>query len=71
MASLLSGGHLLRAPRSLFDNSPLRELVTREVDWQRLAANLEAGHLEGLALCATAYSTARSVAFFPGKTRYR
>jgi NTE family protein len=62
--SLVSGGHLLRAPRSLFDNSPLRELVTGEVDWTRLAANIEAGHLDALALCATAYGTARSVAFF-------
>jgi NTE family protein len=67
MASLLSGGHLMRAPRSLFDNSPLRDLVTREVQWERLSANLEAGVLDGLALCATAYSTARSVAFFQAK----
>src|SRR5262245_3723969 len=45
MISLLSGGHLLRAPRSLFDNSPLREMMTREVSWSRLAGNIEAGHL--------------------------
>jgi NTE family protein len=64
IVSLLSGGHMLRAPRSLFDNSPLRALLTREVDWPRLTANIAAGHLDGLALCATAYGTARSVAFF-------
>jgi len=67
MISLLSGGHMLRAPRSLFDNSPLRELLTRQVDWSRLAGNIEAGHLDGLALCATAYNTARSVAFFQAR----
>lgn len=67
VASLLSGGHMLRAPRSLFDNSPLRQLLTREVDWTRLATNIEAGHLDALALCATAYGTARSVAFFQAK----
>jgi NTE family protein len=67
MVSLLSGGHLLRAPRSLFDNTPLRELLTREVDWSRLAGNIEAGHLDGMALCATAYGTARSVAFFQAR----
>jgi NTE family protein len=67
MASLLSGGHMLRAPRSLFDNSPLRQLLTREVDWSRLATNIESGHLDALALCATAYGTARSVAFFQAK----
>jgi NTE family protein len=67
VASLLSGGHMLRAPRSLFDNSPLRQLLTREVHWSRLANNIEAGHLDALALCATAYGTARSVAFFQAK----
>lgn len=67
MASLLSGGHMLRAPRSLFDNSPLRELLTREVQWEGLGANIESGCLDGLALCATAYGTARSVAFFQAR----
>lgn len=67
IGSLLSGGVLLRAPRSLFDNSPLRKMVTRELDWSRLAQNIEAGNLDGLALCATAYGTARSVAFFQAR----
>lgn len=62
--SLVSGGLLLRAPRSLFDNSPLREMLAREVSWSRLAGNLQAGHLDALALCSTAYGTARSVAYF-------
>jgi NTE family protein len=65
--SLLSGGLLLRAPRSLFDNSPLRAMMLREVDWSRLAGNIEAGHLDALALCSTAYGTARSVAFFQAR----
>lgn len=68
MASLVTGGHL-RAPRSLFDNTPLRHLLTREVHWPRLAQNIEAGHIDGLALCATAYGTARSVAFFEAAAR--
>jgi NTE family protein len=67
MASMLSGGHMLRAPRSLFDNSPLREMLTREVEWSRLSSNIEAGYLDALALCATAYGTARSVAFFQAR----
>jgi NTE family protein len=67
MASMLSGGHVLRAPRSLFDNAPLRELLTREVEWSRLSTNIDEGYLDALALCATAYGTARSVAFFQAK----
>lgn len=65
--SLLSGGLLLRVPQSLFDNSPLRELLTREVQWPGVAASIEAGHLDALALCSTGYGTARSVAFFEAK----
>ena len=65
--SLLSGGMLMRVPRSLFDNTPLRELLTREVQWRGLAINIARGNLDALALCATSYGTARSVAFFQGR----
>ncbi|HXC60920.1 MAG TPA: patatin-like phospholipase family protein, partial [Steroidobacteraceae bacterium] len=65
--SLLSGGLLLKMPRSLFDNTPLRELLTREVRWRGIARSLRSGHLDALALCGTGYGTARSVAFFEGR----
>lgn len=68
LISLVSGGRLLRPPRSLFDNAPLRQLLTREVHWSRLAGQIAAGHLDALALCATAYSNARSVAFFEARS---
>jgi NTE family protein len=65
--SLISGGLLLRAPRSLFDNAPLRALLKREVNWSGVSANIAAGHLDALALCSTGYATARSVAFFEAR----
>ena len=65
--SLLSGGLLLKMPRSLFDNTPLRELLTREVRWRGIGRSLRGGHLDALALCSTGYGTARSVAFFEGR----
>ena len=65
--SLMSGGLLLRVPQSLFNNSPLRALLTREVQWPGVAANIAAGHLGALALCSTGYGTARSVAFYQGR----
>jgi NTE family protein len=65
--SLLSGGLLLKMPRSLFDNTPLRELLTREVRWRGIGRNLRGGHLDALALCSTGYGTARSVAFFEAR----
>jgi NTE family protein len=66
MLSALSGGLLLPAPRSLFDNSPLRELLSRRIDWAALRANVEAGALQGVALCATVYSGGRHTVFFEG-----
>ncbi|HEY6451092.1 MAG TPA: patatin-like phospholipase family protein [Steroidobacteraceae bacterium] len=66
MLSLLSGGVLLPPPRALFDNSPLRELLASHLDWRHLQRSIDAGSVRALALCATSYSSATSVAFFQG-----
>lgn len=66
MLSLLSGGYLLPPPQSLFDNTPLRALLARNIDWRHLQRSIRRGHLRALALCATGYSSAASVAFFQG-----
>lgn len=65
--SLVSGGLLLRPPRSLFDNTPLRELLQREVPWRGVGRNIRNGRIDGLALCSTSYGSARSVAFFESR----
>ena len=64
--SLMSGGLLLPPPLALFDNSPLRSLLDSHFDWHGLQRNIDAGQLRSLALCATSYSSATSVAFFQG-----
>jgi len=64
LAALISGGWLLPPPRSLFDNTPLRELLARSVSWSGIEQNLARGRLRAVALCATGYTSARSVAFF-------
>lgn len=64
--SLMSGGLLLPPPRALFDNSPLRALLERSIHWSHLRTSVRRGALKGLALCATSYSSAASVAFFDG-----
>jgi NTE family protein len=66
-ASLLSGGLLASPPRSVFDNTPLRELLKREVPWRGVGRNIRTGRLDALALCATGYGTARSVSFYEGR----
>ena len=64
MLSLLSGGWLLPPPLSLFDNSPLRRLLAKNIDFRHLQRSINRGHLRALALCATGYNSAASVAFF-------
>ncbi len=66
LVSALSGGRAMSAPKSLFDNSPLHELLTHHVDWEAVRGNVAAGHLHAVALCATAYGGGRSNTFFDG-----
>jgi NTE family protein len=64
MLSVASGGWLLPPPRSLLDTSPLRDLLLRTIPLERIAANVETGRVEALAVATTSYSTGRAVAFF-------
>jgi NTE family protein len=67
MGSLLTGG-VVGPPKSLLDNSPLRELLSRVTDFDAVRVNVAQGELRALALCATSYFTARSVSFFEADT---
>ena len=62
--AILSGGWLVPPPRSLFDNTPLRELLERHVNFARIQEALEHGHLEAFAISAATYRRALSVAFY-------
>ena len=64
MASLVLGGWLVGMPSSLLDNTPLRELLKRNVHFPRVRDAIEAGHLEALAVTAAGYGSARSTTFF-------
>jgi NTE family protein len=66
LMSLISGGWLLPPPLALFDNTPLRTLLAGRLDWQGLRRSIDGGDLKALALCATSYASASSVAFFQG-----
>lgn len=64
--SMLSGGWLLPPPRSVFDTSPLRELLQRAIPLERIPASIAAGPVQAIAVATTSYSTGRAVAFFDG-----
>ncbi len=63
-AALVTGGLGVRNPRSLLDNSPLRELLASKVRFSRIAQGIDRGYLDALAITASAYTSARSVTFF-------
>ena len=64
--ALLSGGTVLAPPKSVLDNSPLRELLGVHVDCAGVRRSIARGHLRAFALCSTSYNTGQSVAFYEG-----
>ena len=64
--ALISGGMVLTPPKSVLDNTPLRELLRVHVDCIGIRRSIERGHLHAFALCASSYSSGRTVAFFDG-----
>ena len=67
--TLLSVGWMLRRwikkpPDSLFDNSPLAELLNRMLDFSGLDAGLASGALDALAITASSYTTGMHLTFY-------
>lgn len=67
LKDLTTGGTLGESRANhLLDTTPLRELLTREIDMTRLRTLVQSGHLHGVALSATSYFTGTTVTFFDG-----
>jgi NTE family protein len=64
--ALVSGGVMLSPPKSMLDNSPLRELLGVHVDCAGIRRSIARGHLHAFAVCSTSYTTGHSVAFYDG-----
>jgi len=65
---LTAGGrHPPRRYNHLLDTTPLRELLGREIRFERIRENVELGLLRGMAISATNYETGTSVTFFDGQ----
>ena len=63
-SSLVTGGMMMAPPRALLDNAPLRELLSQRIQFRHLRRSLASGALRALAICASSYTSASSVAFF-------
>jgi NTE family protein len=66
LLSFVSSGLLLPPPRSLLDNSPLRELLERTVVFRGIRRSIAQGRLHALGICATGFTGGRSVTFYEG-----
>ena len=71
LLTLISGGVLVKRPDCLLDNSPLRELLARDVDFDKIATAIEHGSLEALVITASGYSSAKSVSFYQARQGHR
>ena len=71
LAAMVFGGLGVRNPTSLLDNSPLADLLHRNVRFSGIAKAIERGHLEALGVTASAYASARSVTFFQARESVR
>jgi NTE family protein len=61
---LSSGGRVLRQPKSLLDNEPLRDFLSRTLQLQGIAEAIRCGALHGLSVTASGYSSAAAISFF-------
>ena len=64
LGALVTGGTLVRMPKSLLDNSPLRALLHRNVRFPRIEHGIEQGWLDAVSVTAAGYSSAKSTSFF-------
>lgn len=65
--STLTMGWLLRnPPRSLLDNAPLRELLSRHLDFRGIERSIAKGALHALSISASGYESGDNINFFQG-----
>jgi NTE family protein len=64
LGAMVTGGTLVRMPKSLLDNTPLRKLLSRNVRFPRISHGIDQGWLEAVSVTAAGYSSARSTSFF-------
>jgi NTE family protein len=64
MLAMVTGGWLVHPPHSLFDNSPLWELLREKLNFDAIPRGLYKKHLSAVGICATSYANADSVTFY-------
>jgi len=63
-ARLLPFGLGGEAPTSILDNSPLRKLLSDNIDFSQVSKQVLSGEIEAISINASSYSTGQSVSFY-------
>jgi NTE family protein len=69
--AIVFGGLGVRNPTFLLDSTPLRGLLELNIPFDRIQRAIDRGHLDALAVTASAYSSARSVTFYQGASHLK
>ncbi len=64
LSSLMLGWFIRRSPRSLLDNDPLRQMLTRRLDFRNIDRAIADGSLHAVAVSASGYTSGHSISFF-------
>jgi NTE family protein len=62
--AFITGGWLVQPPHSLFDNTPLWNLLREKLHFDGIPRSLYKKHLHAIGVCATCYADADSVTFY-------
>jgi NTE family protein len=66
LTTLTMGWLIRNPPRSLLDNAPLRELLTRHLDFRGIQRSIDKGALHALSVSASGYESGDNINFFQG-----
>jgi NTE family protein len=62
--AFMTGGWLVHPPHAFFDNTPLWNLLRKQLHFDGIPRSLYKQHLQGIGICATCYADADSVTFY-------
>jgi len=66
LSMLMCGWLVKQNPRSLLDNTPLKELLEQSLDFKNIDRAIKSGALYALSITASGYMSGESVSFFQG-----
>jgi NTE family protein len=67
LGALMAGWAVRQSPKSLLDNSPLRELLGRVLNFDNIQRAIEKNALHSVSITCSGYETGQSVSFFQAR----